>query len=310
MTHTLTAADLAFGEKLDLTTALDLLAAEPAAVAKFLRANSPGRPLLTRAHQDRALELIDAGELEHAAAELRAALREIEPSALDYGASRPTAAEVAAQASSMGAPPTVIDPAARQTMLNFISMGNNCEFGFAQRAHGAEPINLWRWANVELGVAVQAMKARFADIGNPDHITVDPRPGGRYHPRHAIYPFGWHVWTAPGVTPDEVLRGETKRLPRVAEGLMDDLASGDRIFVFKRSEFPPHVVTLLRDAARQYGSPTFLLVTEGAPVSVVKRDGFLFGTIPAFADPADVPRTTDAASWLALCRMAEGIWRH
>ena len=167
-------------------------------------------------------------------------------------AAGPTPAEVAAQASSMGPPPTAVDPTDRQTMLNFISMGNNCEFGFAQRAHGAEPINLWRWANVEVGVAVRAMNARFAEIGNPDHITVDPRPGGRYHPRHAKYPFGWHVWTAPDVTPDEVRWRETKRLPRVAEGLMDDLASGDRIFVVKRSEFPPHVVTLLRDAAQRY----------------------------------------------------------
>jgi hypothetical protein len=217
------------------------------------------------------------------------------------------AADLVAQASSLGAPPTAIDPADRQTMLNFVSMGNNCEFGFAQRRHGAEPINLWRWANVELGAAVRAMNARFADIGNPDHITVEPRPGGRYYPRHAKYQFGWHVWTAPDVTPDEVRKGETKRLPWIAEALMDDLASGDRVFVFKRPEFEPHVVALLHDAARQYGSPTFLLVTDGAPVSVVKRDGFLFGTIPAFADPADVPSTTNAASWLALCRMAEGV---
>ena len=73
-------------------------------------------------------------------------------------------------------------------MLNFtVSMGNNCEFGFAQHA-SAEPINLWRWANIELGVAAQAMNTRFADIANPAHITVDPSPSGRYYPRHAKYP--------------------------------------------------------------------------------------------------------------------------
>lgn len=310
MTYILTTADLVYGEKLELTTALDMLAAEPAAAAEFLRANTPGRPVLTRAHQDRALEMIAAGELEDAASELRAALREIEASGTRYEGPHPAPVEVATQTASLGAPPAVTDPADRQTMLNFVSMGNHCELGFAQRRHGAEPINLFRRANVEAGVVCRAMNERFADIGNPDYITVEPSATGHFGPRHTKYPFVWHAWAAPGVTPDAVRRGESLRLPRLAEALMDDLASGDRVFVFKRPEFEPHVVAMLRDAAQRYGAPTLLLVTDGAPVSAVRRDGFLWGTVPAFADSADVPRTTDAASWLALCRMAERIWRY
>lgn len=45
---------------------------------------------------------------------------------------------------------TVVHPdpsndTARGLMLDFCSLGNNCEFGIAQRKSGAEPLDLLRW---------------------------------------------------------------------------------------------------------------------------------------------------------------------
>jgi hypothetical protein len=48
-------------------------------------------------------------------------------------------------------------------------------------------------------------------------------------------------------------------------------------------------------------------VLDGAPPAVARDEatGLLWGSVPRFADGARVPSTTDAESWLQLCRIAE-----
>jgi hypothetical protein len=198
----------------------------------------------------------------------------------------------------------------RDLMLRFCSLGQNCEFGFAQRAYGADPIDLLRWASTPLPLLRRLLQLRFAGIernleasDNGREIMVKSRP----------YGFTWHAH-AKGMTPAEVEARETKRLPFLARKLMEDIAEGERIFVIKpgpvrieAAEFA-QVLDLLDTWG---GRPTLLAVYDGGPPAIEHHsDRLLIGRVNKFADGADVPGTTIAADWLALCRMAHLERRH
>lgn len=46
----------------------------------------------------------------------------------------------------------------------FESLGDNCEFGFVQRYHGAEPSSLYRWATAPLHGVMRGLEDGWADI--------------------------------------------------------------------------------------------------------------------------------------------------
>jgi hypothetical protein len=64
----------------------------------------------------------------------------------------------------------------RRVMEGFVSLGENCEFGFAQRAYGAEPLDLLRWASTPLRVVRALLQARFEGIDAPDVVKVRVGP--------------------------------------------------------------------------------------------------------------------------------------
>lgn len=193
----------------------------------------------------------------------------------------------------------------RDLMLRFCSMGNNCEFGYAQRAYDAEPPDLLRWSITEPGMLINMLTHRFEGIGDPDQIDVPPVVNGHFFPVHRRYNHGWHSWTRDlTLTPDDIRERECQRTPVRAQNLMNDLRAGQRIFVLRNRAFPEHVVAMLRRAFALYGKQMVLLVTEGDAVGLREIEGWLFGSIPRLADNADVPRTTDTESWLAICRLA------
>lgn len=203
---------------------------------------------------------------------------------------------------------------ARDLMLRFCTISGNCEFGAAQRAFGAEPLDLFRWGNTGIGALMRILRARFEGIGDPEQITVWANPRGEYHVRHQGFGFNWHAFTkVTAATPEEVRQRECRRLPFLARKLIEELEGRQRIFVVKCASLPlPGIMRSLHAAAALYGSPDFLLVTEGTPPTVSRDNetGFLLGTIPKFADPARVPGTTDAESWRKLCALTDVLVPH
>src|SRR4029077_19430059 len=59
-----------------------------------------------------------------------------------------------------------------QLMMRFESLGENCEFGLAQRRCGAEPLGLLRFASAPLPVLLAGLRGRFEGMGDPEQIDI------------------------------------------------------------------------------------------------------------------------------------------
>jgi Tfp pilus assembly protein PilF len=199
----------------------------------------------------------------------------------------------------------------RDLMMQFASLGDSCEFGFAQRAYAAEPFDLLRWAATPLPALLDLLNSRFAEIGDPRYLRSWLTPRGEYLTEHTRYGFRWHAFARKdGTTPEALHRLECARVPRLAEMMVDYLTEGHRIFVIRREDpLTEADVVPLPQAMRRYGQAPLLFVIPAngrATAGTVERlgDGLLRGYIDRFADPAAVPRTTDVQGWLRICQSA------
>ena len=61
---------------------------------------------------------------------------------------------------------------AARIMDSFESLGDTCEFGFAQRHFGIEPIGLLRWTGAPLPGLLDALGARFAGLYRREDLVV------------------------------------------------------------------------------------------------------------------------------------------
>jgi hypothetical protein len=200
-----------------------------------------------------------------------------------------------------------LNPQNAKLMEGFCSLGMNCEFGEAQRQCGAEPIDLLRWAHAPLPVLLRLLDERFEGIA--DGIEISPSETGTYMVVSSKYNFKWHSWAREGqILPQQVYEREVKRLPRVAEFLIETLTEGNRIFV--RTSIGGETLadaSRIASAIKRYGPGQLLFIEENpAQAGIVRRqtDGMLLGYIDKFADTGNVPRTTDVGSWLTICRNA------
>ena len=189
--------------------------------------------------------------------------------------------------------------------MRFASLGDNCEFAVAQRAVGAEPMDLLRWAWTPTNVVLRLLVADFDRIEN--RLT-----GIRTHVAYDVfserYRFSWHTWLKQiDYDPDSVLEIEQRRLPGMAAKLRKEIREASRIFVIKRTlaELDTRQVRQIHMVMQRYGNPVLMYVSLGESIAVREvRPRLLHGTLPGFADPNRVPTTTSTDSWLALCQAA------
>ena len=205
------------------------------------------------------------------------------------------------------------DPASaakdRDTMLRFCSLGNNCEFGQAQRVYGAEPLDLLRWASSNYNSLMSVLTRRFDGIGDPDKLQVLPTVPSLMV-KHVVYGFQWHAFADEGVTADAIHAREIKRIPFLANKLMEEFAEARRIFVIKPARGSmingPEASKLLDLMDTFGGRPTLMFVQEGAekPSVTEVAPRLLLGRLTEFADQSAVPGTTRSTDWLSLCQQA------
>jgi Flp pilus assembly protein TadD len=197
---------------------------------------------------------------------------------------------------------------ARLLMLKFASLGDNCEFGAAQRAFGAEPVDLFRWGATDATVLLELLQRRFADIGDLSQIEVQLDPSGQYMVIHRSYNFMWHAWVREGEMTAEAIRArESRRLPFLSRKITEELQDSSRIFVVKPGR--QRLITeawanKVLGAMRSFsGNPTLLYVTEGSEEPKVERvhQNLLHGYIPKFANVEAVMDTVAANDWLSIC---------
>lgn len=201
-------------------------------------------------------------------------------------------------------------------MLNFESLGFNCEFGLVQRACGAEPMGLLRFVSIPTHRLLQGLDFGFADVDDTKLVRAyasnDPEP--EWLLRHDRYDMHAHSHVpASSVDQETFLVQQIKRLRLQRRRLLEVLETGQNLFVFQR---PGHmteahalpILTLLRS----YGPNALLFVTGDTekPCGSVDQIGpHLFrGNIDKLAPIGDA-RLFNLPAWISICAVAYRLWR-
>jgi hypothetical protein len=196
-------------------------------------------------------------------------------------------------------------------MLQFESLGQNCEFGLVQRQCQSEPLGLLRFSSTPLPQLLEALDARFDGMGSPNTIHVDLSSNGReYMVRDSRFGFLYHAWVNAGeMAPEDIVRRESRRVPFLVRKLVEDLEAGEKTFIFKgMSAMPEEEVFPLAMAIRRYGPNTLLFVTlsdadhKGGTVEA-HAPGFLVGYVDRFA-PGNNANDLLLGQWVKVCREA------
>ena len=208
-------------------------------------------------------------------------------------------------------PGTISD---RDLVLNFESLGDNCELGLVQRLVGAEPLGLLRFASAPAGRLLPALNARFEGLADPANVEVIVAKG-EYMIALRKYDLLYHAHAKVGETDPETLSHQQARtLPFLVNKLIGDLENPEKIFVFRQNE-PLAANTLidLRAALARFGAVPLLWVQQerpGHPAGTADRidDTLMAGYVRRLASRENVP-DLDLGSWLATLRRAYDLWR-
>ena len=196
-------------------------------------------------------------------------------------------------------------------MMRFESLGENCEFGLAQRRCGAEPLGLLRFASAPLPTLLAGLRARFEGMGALDQIDVQVSANHQeYLVVDKAFGFLYHPWVLVGeADPADIRRREEKRLLFLRRKLIEDLEEARKIFVYRGMQrLPQPLVLRLVAAMRSYGATTLLwveLADEAHPAGTAEwaASGLIRGHIDRFA-PAENAHALSLDSWITICRNA------
>jgi hypothetical protein len=198
-----------------------------------------------------------------------------------------------------------------ELMGKFESLGQNCEFGLVQRRCQAEPLGLLRFSSTPLPKLLAALEAHFEGMGDPGSIRVELSSNGReYMISDTRFGFLYHAFVDSGAMEADALhRREVKRVPFLVNKLLDDLVSGDKIFVFKgMGAVEEEEVFPLAMALRRYGPNTLLFINladrdHPAGRVEVRGPGFYVGYLDRFA-PSEDASDFELSQWVRVCRAA------
>jgi len=230
-----------------------------------------------------------------------------------YREAEPGAAAAAGSAASARAngDSGVDRPPLNELVMQFESLGENCEFGLVQRRCGAEPLGLLRFASAPLPVLLAGLRARFEGLGEPDEIDIRVSENQQeYLVVDKRFGFLYHPWVLVGeADPEAIRQREVKRLPFLRRKLLEDLDEARKIFVYRGMRQQPQVLVMrLVEALRAYGPADLLWVAlhdkEHPPGTVEAiAPGLLKGYIDRFA-PGENAHALSLECWITLCRNA------
>ncbi len=200
-------------------------------------------------------------------------------------------------------------------VLQFESIGDNCELGLVQRRAGAEPLGLLRFAGAPLRNLLRGLNARFANIADPNHIRIDIEHG-EYMVKLTKYDFTYHAHVKAGaMEPGALHHQQIRTVGYLAAKLVADLENPSKILVFRQNE--PLLASDLADlriALSAFG-PNILLWVQAAcpghpPGSVdVADERMMVGYVRRLAERDTVP-DLDFESWMQVLRRAHALFLH
>ena len=217
---------------------------------------------------------------------------------------------VAAIGTSLGTDPATL-------LKAFESLGNNCEFGVAQRKMGVEVLNLFRFGNVPFADLMAALSDDLSALNEPGAIEVklnhaEPR---EYMLCLRKYNIHWHTFMQEqDADAEKILRDHTAKLAYLRRKFFEGLSGGQKTYVVKR----PRGLTVSQASAllielNRHG-PAKLLCVQAAPPGRRSGEvdlivpGLMRGYLDRFA-PEDDVESTDAMAWLRLTANAALLLR-
>ncbi len=153
------------------------------------------------------------------------------------------------------------DPARlKRLMMKFESLGDNCEFGLVQRHFGAEPLGLFRFAGLRPETQVDLIQEKFERLGDPAHSFVKETPDDYViEDDRGLYEM--HTFLRRNdIEPEKLRVQQIKRIDFLKRKIIEDLQTGEKIFVCKDSKFPitDELLSKMSSAIAAYG-PGLLL---------------------------------------------------
>ncbi len=271
------------------------------------------RLAMRRGDLDEAVRRADAASLKRPqdeslrglAARTRSLAGQVETSRAETSRAEPDAADAAAPATS----PAIF-------FERFESLGatrNGCEFGLVQRAFGAGPLGLMRWAAIPADRLIAGLQNGFEGIAAPEHLKVDTRRASADHEEYALrselYGYWTHTFVKVEDLPiDRMLQQSLRRMRFLQAKLMEDLQSGEKMFVFKFSPRAEEAVILqLFEALRTHGERTLLcamLADSAHPAGTLDmlRPGLFVGRFSKFTEEGTSGETgIDTEQWRVFC---------
>ncbi|MGI3778200.1 MAG: hypothetical protein ACRYGC_12985, partial [Janthinobacterium lividum] len=197
-------------------------------------------------------------------------------------------------------------------MMGFESLGDDCEFGFAQRAAGAEPLSLLRFGGIRLHRLDQALEAGLVGIDDLAELSISIQ-GGQGHGEYMIvqnrYRYLYHTFVNSWeMDRDALMAREAARLAFCRRKLLEDLEDGDKIFVVKSSLGAglrlDQVAPVAEQVAGFGGGVTFWASApdDAHPPGTLEWHGptLLEGRLDRLCTPGEATQFTPY--WLPLCR--------
>lgn len=137
----------------------------------------------------------------------------------------------------LGASEATGDYKLRDIYEQFESLGANCDFGFVQRKHGAEPLSLLRWTSVTPENLTRMLSTDLAGYDDPARYTLRGAHEKEYILHEDVYDTQGHT----GVNSSDIPEGEfldrlTRRQGFLKRKFLAELAAGKKIFLYKTED--------------------------------------------------------------------------
>ncbi len=201
---------------------------------------------------------------------------------------------------------------------SFSSLGGTmggCEFGMVQRRYGSKALGLFRWSNIQVDDLVRGLDSNFAGLGTPENteLTISRDKGGleEYIVQDKAYNSASHTLIYTRDAPMEKVRDQTvRRLGYLRDGLLDQLRSPDKIFVYKFVNTRQTSETLIHRiwaAVRRHGPVKLLCAVladddrQRGTIEVL-GDGLYVGFLGRMMDRNGIPDDGfDDVGWKGVC---------
>jgi len=163
-----------------------------------------------------------------------------------------------------------------ELLERFESLGDNCEFGFLQRAYGVETSSLFRWASSPLEATTLLLQQDFLDIFSraavapyTEGMAIDRRYGIAFHvalhsKKNAV---GTLEFISQGDEFSSLFEIESQKVAFLVAKTKMELQSAAKTFVFKSANaMGPEAIARLFSAFRMRTRANLLLVTSAPSV--------------------------------------------